>query len=157
MISRRPALPCRGFTLIETMVTLMIAVVLMGMVAPSFLTAIAKLRLEGMVNELSVDLQYARSAAIRRQAAVTLQTSQDGGFYTINSGDLILKVVILPMGTLLSGNVNVDFDPLRGTASVSQLDASSVLISPRLRASTNATGRVQLCSPSGDFSGYPAC
>jgi hypothetical protein len=61
------------------------------------------------------------------------------------------------LGTTLSGGVSVAFDPLRGTASETQLDASSVLISPRLRASTNAMGRVQLCSPSGGFSGYGSC
>jgi type IV fimbrial biogenesis protein FimT len=154
---RRPATLRRGFTLTESTVTVLIMVVLMGVAAPSFLSTIARLRLEGMVNELSVDLQYARSAAIRRQAAVTLSTSQDGGFYTINSGNLTLKVVILPLGTTLSGGVSVAFDPLRGTASETQLDASSVLISPRLRASTNAMGRVQLCSPSGGFSGYGSC
>ena len=152
-----PTLPRRGFTLTEMLVTVLVTVVLLGVAAPSFLSAIARLRLEGMVNELSVDLQYARSAAIRRQAGVTLATSEDGGFYTINSGDLVLKVVILPLGTALTGGVNVAFDPLRGTAGVARWDASSVLIAPRLRASTNAMGRVQVCSPSGDFAGYVRC
>ena len=157
-MSRRPAAAAqRGFTFTELLVTVLVTVVLLGVAAPSFLSAIARLRLEGVVNELSVDLQYARSAAIRRQAGVTLATSEDGGFYTINSGDLILKVVILPLGTALTGNVNVAFDPLRGTASVARWDASSVLIAPRLRASTNAMGRVQICSPSGAFAGYAAC
>jgi prepilin-type N-terminal cleavage/methylation domain-containing protein len=153
----RPQVPGRGFTLIEMLVTVLVTTILLGVAAPSFTSAIARLRLEGMVNELSVDLQYARSAAIRRQAGVTLATSEDGGFYTINSGELVLKVVILPLGTVLTGNVNVAFDPLRGTASEAQLDASSVLLTPRLRASTNAMGRVQLCSPNGDFAGYGRC
>lgn len=157
MTCRPGVAPRRGFTLTELLVTVLVTVVLLGVAAPSFLSAVARLRLEGMVNELSVDLQYARSAAIRRQAGVTLATSQDGGFYTINSGELILKVVILPLGTALTGGVNVAFDPLRGTASVAQWDASSVLIAPRLRASTNAMGRVQLCSPNGEFAGYGRC
>lgn len=147
----------RGFTLIEMVVTVAVTMVLLGVATPSFLSAIARLRLEGMLNELSVDLQYARSAAIRRQAAVTLATSPDGGFYTINSGDLVLKVVMLPRGTALTGNVNVVFDPLRGTATAAQFDASSTLLSAQLRASTNAMGRVQLCSPAGDFAGYGRC
>lgn len=158
-MSRHPTLQPRrsGFTLIEMLVTVVIATVLLGVAAPSFVSAIARLRLEGMVNELSVDLQYARSAAIRRQAAVTLATSEDGGLYTVRSGDLVLKLVMLPQGTALTGNVNVVFDPLRGTASAAQFDASSALVASRLRASTNAMGRVQLCSPAGDFAGYVPC
>jgi type IV fimbrial biogenesis protein FimT len=152
---RRPA--GRGLTLVELLVAVVITVILLGVAAPSFLSAFARVRLEGMVNELSVDLQYARSAAIRRQAAVSLVTAAEGGFYTITSGNLILKMVILPLGTSLTGNVSVNFDPLRGTASVAQVDATSAFMTPRLRATTNTLGRVQLCAPNADFAGYSAC
>ncbi len=157
-MTRGPARTARrGFTLTEMLITVLVMVVLLGVAAPSFLTAMARLRLEGMINELSVDLQYARSASIRRQAGVTLATSEAGDGYTINSGDLVLKAVTLPLGTSLTGGVSVAFDPLRGTASAAQFEASSTLMSPRLRASTSAMGRVRVCSPDGGFAGYRAC
>ena len=154
---RPPRRARRGFTLVELMVVVVVTAILFGMAVPAFVSTFARLRLEGMVSELSVDLQYARSAAIRHRSDVRLVTAADGSLYSINQGDLVLKTVILPQGTSLTGNVNVVFDPLRGTASVAQLDAVSTALTPRLRASTNATGRVQVCSPNGDFAGYGRC
>lgn len=147
----------RGFTLVEMLVTVLITVILLGVVGPSFIETLARVRLEGVVNELGVDLQYARSASIRRQAGVTLVTSAEGNFYTINSGNLVLKIVMLPVGVALTSNTTVDFDPLRGTASATSLEASNTRLTQRLRATTNAMGRVQLCSPNGSFAGYATC
>lgn len=149
--------PPRGLTLVELMVTVAVTVVLLGMAVPSFVQTFARLRMEGMVNELSVDLQYARSTAIRRRADVSLQTSNDGSMYTIRTGDLVFKAVILPMGTSISGDVTVTFEPLRGLANAAQMDVRHTLLTPRLRATTNALGRVQVCSPDGDFGGYGRC
>jgi type IV fimbrial biogenesis protein FimT len=154
MIMRAPA---HGFTLVELLLVVVITIILLGMAAPSFVGTFARLRMEGMVNELSVDLQYARSASIRWQAPVSLVTADDGTLYTIRRGDLILKSVALPAGTTVTGAVTVAFEPLRGIANAAQLDIMNVLVTPRLRASTNAMGRVQLCSPSGEFAGYAAC
>lgn len=154
-MTRRPLVG--GFTLLELLAAMTIIAVLLGVAVPSFATAFSRARLEGVINELGTDLQYARSAAIRRQAAVTLSTSDEGNMYTIRSGQLTLKVVLLPLGTSLSSNVSVGFEPLRGMANAAQLEAAVVLLSPRLRVVTNAMGRVQMCSPDGGFSGYARC
>jgi prepilin-type N-terminal cleavage/methylation domain-containing protein len=147
----------KGLTLIELLVVVVVSGVLLSMAVPSFVSSIARMRLEGIVNELSVDLQYARSASIRRRAAVLLTTSADGRSYRITLGNEVLKAVNLPNGLALSGDVAIDFDPLRGTAVAATLDATSNTIAAALRVTTNSMGRIQTCSPSGGFSGYSAC
>jgi len=146
-----------GLTLIESLVALVIVGILATVVVPSFNNTLARTRLDGVVNELSVDLQYARSTSIRRRAAVTLATAADGQSYTISIGSEPLKSVPMPAGLTLTGDMSITFDPLRGTAESASLDATSRAISATLRVSTSAMGRVQLCSPSNSFGGYAAC
>ena len=68
----------RGLTLIELMVALAVAIVLMGVAVPSVFESTARARLAGAVNELVIDLQYARSQAVRERAAVALTVAADG-------------------------------------------------------------------------------
>ena len=77
-------------------------IVLLGMAVPSFSSSVARARLEGVVNELSIDLQYARSLSIRRRAAVTLTTAADGRSYDLTLGNETLKSVALPSGVALT-------------------------------------------------------
>lgn len=146
-----------GLTMIELMITIVIMGVLLGVAVPSFLSTIARVRLEGVVSELSIDLQYARSAAIRRRAAVTLTTADDGRGYALTLGAENLKTVALPAGVSLSAAVAIVFDPLRGTANAATLDATASLVNAALRVTTSAMGRVQMCSPAGAFGGYSTC
>lgn len=136
---------------------LVILGVLAAVVAPSFNATLARARLDGVVNELSVDLQYARSISIRRRAAVTLATAASGNAYTISVGTELLKSVMMPTGLALSGDRSVSFDPLRGTTSAVSLDVTSPVISSTLRVTTSAMGRIQLCSPYNSHSGHAAC
>lgn len=55
--------PCRGFTLVELLVVIVIFGFLMTMVAPSFSTWQAKHRAEAEIEKLYSDLQYARMKA----------------------------------------------------------------------------------------------
>jgi type IV fimbrial biogenesis protein FimT len=68
----------RGFTLIETMVVVMIAAVLAMLAAPSFQSAYLSNRLTGFANEFVASTQLARSEAIKRNAVVRLCRSADG-------------------------------------------------------------------------------
>jgi len=61
----------RGLTLIEVMVGIAIAAIMAGLAAPSFLGSINRGRLEGAVANFGIDLQYARSEAIRRRTTAT--------------------------------------------------------------------------------------
>jgi type IV fimbrial biogenesis protein FimT len=68
----RSRLPTRGFTLIELMVTVAIAVILLGLAAPAFERMINSMRLRSASYDLVSDLLTSRSEAIRRNGAVTI-------------------------------------------------------------------------------------
>lgn len=149
----------RGFTLVELMVGIAVAGILLAAGAPSFTGMIARLRLEGALNELSVDLQYARSESVRERAAVALTVANDGATYAIttNAGATTLKTVTLPAAVTLTPGASVSFDSLRGMAATATFDGTSTNTAAALRANTTSMGRVQLCSPSASFGGYPSC
>jgi len=74
----KPQLWCRGFTLIELMVTLTVLAIAVAIAAPSFNSAIANNRSTGMATELTAALNFARSEAIKRVKPVSICPSSDG-------------------------------------------------------------------------------
>lgn len=68
----------RGFSLVELMITIAVAVILMSMAVPSFSSMIMNNRLSATSEELLKGLQLARSEAMRRGATATVCAS-DGG------------------------------------------------------------------------------
>jgi type IV fimbrial biogenesis protein FimT len=152
-----------GLTLIEVMVGVAIAAVLVAAAVPSFVTTIARSRLDSAMSGLSVDLQYTRSEAIRRRTAATLRVAADGASYTVsytnpaNNTEVDLKTVAMPTDVSLASPAPITFDSLRGIAAAQTLTGSNSRISAQLRVLTNATGRVQMCSPNGSFTGYASC
>ena len=153
----------RGLTLIEVLATLAITGILAGLAAPSFLSTIARTRLEGVVNGLSIDLQYARSEAIRRRTSATLTVAEGGASYSVSyivpstNAVVTLRTVTMPADVTLAATAPVVFDALRGIAPSQTLTGSNSKLSAQLQVLTNANGRVQTCTPSGEFTGYPAC
>ena len=147
----------RGFTLIELMVALAVGSVLVGLAVPSFFESTARARLQGVINELAIDLQYARSEAVRERAPVTLTVNASGTRYAIANATSTLKAVTLPTGVTLTADATVSYDALRGMAPATVFNAAITGISGNLRVSTNAVGRVQVCTPSTAFAGYAAC
>lgn len=67
-----------GFTLIELVVTVTIAMVLVSIAVPSFRTLTQNNRMTTQINDLIADLSYARSEAIKRRTNVSICTSSDG-------------------------------------------------------------------------------
>lgn len=166
-LHRRP----HGLTLVEVLVAIAIAAVMMGLAAPSFVQALARTRLEGAATTLAMDIQFARSEAIRRGgkhadttlAGATLTIANNGASYTVvvspasGAADETLKTVTLPDGVTLAHGQPIRFEGLRGTTAPQSFLASSDLIDSRLQVSINALGRVSMCSPGGAISGYPSC
>lgn len=65
MTPRRSPLPCKGFTLIELMVTLAVAAILMAIAAPGFLAFQRNAELTSAVNGLVASIAAARGEAMK--------------------------------------------------------------------------------------------
>jgi len=154
---RRTGQRSRGFTLVELMVGVALAAILLAVAAPSFMEVTARMRVEGVAHNLATDLQLARTEAVQRRAAVNLVTAANGASYTLTTGGNTLKTVTLSGGATMSGGVTVTFEALRGLANAAVLNTSVSGTSAQLRVTSDAMGRVQMCSPSGALKGYTAC
>lgn len=67
-----------GFTLIELMVTLVVAAIILGIALPNFTGLVNGSRLTAQTNELVTGIQLARSEAIRLNRTVNFCGSTDG-------------------------------------------------------------------------------
>lgn len=67
-----------GFTVLDLLITLVVAAILAGIAIPNFTTLIRSQRAVATVNELAAALNYARHTAITRNSDVTLCKSADG-------------------------------------------------------------------------------
>jgi type IV fimbrial biogenesis protein FimT len=148
--------PMRGFTLVELMVTLAVAAVLSMLAAPSFSAMYSNLRVQGMASELAADLQYARSEAVRRRADVQLASDADGLGYAIRTGTETVKSVRFSTGVSIGTGASATYSALRALAGESAFTLAGTS-GASLRISTNAMGRVSLCSPGGTIKGYTTC
>jgi type IV fimbrial biogenesis protein FimT len=168
-----------GFTLIELMVTIGIVAVLLFVAAPSFVTTLAKQRMEGFASELATDIQYARSEAVQRNAAVgiafgagcytvyVLGTTNAANCVALGTGAVALKTVQLTAGNDLTfvpanpGTVFTAFEPVRGMAVDAAtgatdlsgyVDVTSTSGNWQVRNIVTRVGRVKSCSPNGTVS-----
>lgn len=169
----------RGVTLIELIVVIAILTVLAMVAIPSFTGFLAKKRVEGVLTELTTDLQFARSEAVQRNTSVrvTFGTSCYV-IHTVDSTDtscapstdvLRIKLVQLDAASTVSLSPNnsltyLMFDSVRGMATwdgtntaSGSVNITSSVGSRQLRTSVTAMGRTQTCSPNSSITGYPAC
>jgi type IV fimbrial biogenesis protein FimT len=174
----------RGFTIVEMMIVLVIAVVMAMLAAPSFQALLDRQRIRSVTSNLSTDIQYARSESVRTNAAVTVSFSAGStpwcyGVATLTaacdcrSGTTCnLKTVSggdFPNTTMtLTGGSGFTIDPRQGQVSAiagggsgavtTAVDFSSATTSgAQLETQINSLGRVLQCAPGGTLSGYPTC
>lgn len=155
-----------GFSLIELLVVVAVVAVTVTVAVPSFSESFARRRVEGVANELSADLQYARAQAVGNNARVSLVTSASG--YSISgttaSRTETYKTVVLPSGLSVTQPVTVAYEAQRGILDASVVAAAPIAITvgntgtaAQMRVSVNLMGRVHMCSPSGVIRGYAVC
>ena len=152
-----------GFTMVELLVVLAVTALLATLAAPSFNEQLARRRLAGVATDLSTDLQFARTQAVDDRAPVRLITEVGGTQYRLikNAGaGAVIKTVVFPAGITATDAARVDYEDLRGTATVvnGPINLASTRTSVTMRLVVNVAGRVSLCSPTATyFTGYPQC
>ena len=73
-----PARYVRGFTLLELMITLSVALIVLMWVIPSFAQLLASTRITTAINEFLTDIHLARNETIKRGKRVAICPSGDG-------------------------------------------------------------------------------
>lgn len=136
----------QGFTLLELMITVFIAILLTAIGIPSFMGLIRDSRMTTNTNDFLTALSYARSEAATRNTTVTIQSKsgtnldwKDGwDVYidadvdsTVDPGELLKTHDALPNGYSLTAN-NAVFD-------------SQIEYLPSGLISTNINGTFHLC------------
>jgi prepilin-type N-terminal cleavage/methylation domain-containing protein len=140
----------RGFTIIELMVTVLIAAVLLAVAVPSFIDTLERRRVVGAANELSADLQYARSLAVSKQLITTLENTSTSTYTITDSSGAGHKTVTLPPSLSFTVTGTVVFTTLNGTSNTETFTIASSRTDYLADVSTNLMGRVQLlCKTSG--------
>lgn len=93
-----------GFTLVELMVVLAIAVILMSIAAPSFRELVAGQRIKAAASDLAASLIYARSEAIKRNSTVSVVAGADGwaSGWTVSSGTVAAAAAATASNTVSS-------------------------------------------------------
>ena len=78
---RRPALPlARGFTMIEMLVTVVIAAILAAIAVPQMREYIERTRVAGAANELASDIRLARSLVLELNQPIWMNFGSTGDF-----------------------------------------------------------------------------
>lgn len=150
----------RGFTLIEMMVAIAVAVILAMIAVPSFRDASLSSQLRSVANDFVASANFARSEAIKRGATVTLCVSADGvncgtgGWeqgWIVSSGTSVLQHESgAPSGFKVSATGSVatlSFQPIGVGATAAQLTVCRA--TPRVGSqervvTLDATGRAWL-------------
>lgn len=178
--------PGRGFTLVELLVTLLIAGVLLAIAVPSMREFVARKRVEGIAGELATDLRYLRSVQIERNRPMGIRFSsspqmtcyvlfEEGGgrgadcdcaqqpiCNAVAGASIELKTVSLPAASGIS--VTAAPASIRLVGANGMPDANATLVASvssslggEVRVETNQVARPSLCSVSGAHSALAPC
>jgi type IV fimbrial biogenesis protein FimT len=172
--------PPGGWTLVELMVMLAVLAVLAAAALPSFTRLLVRRHLEGVAAQVGGDLQYLRSEAVARNAAISMafHAAASGTCYVIHTGppgtcrcDAAAPPHCTSASALALRNAGFGADsPVQVQANVAALrvDPRHGTVSPTATVRVLAgdagavhhvvslLGRVRTCSPAG-LAGLPEC
>ncbi|MGH8505409.1 MAG: GspH/FimT family pseudopilin [Stenotrophobium sp.] len=175
----------RGFTVLELLVTMVVAAVIFGIGVPAFAGMLAKRRVEGAASELQAQLQQLRSQAIKKNSSIFLSFSVDGSNWSYGANDAgacdpavkgsckvngieevfagdAWKGVSVSLSAGIADN-SLGFEPRRGMAIAPDGAIGSGTITLQSTAGTvevnvSPIGYINICSPSGSgVTRYTAC
>ncbi len=135
----------RGYTLLELLVTLVIAGILLAVVIPGFRGMIERNNVSTTSNELVSALLYARSEAVRIENNVTLTPENDGWLVTTFGGvDIVDQTVgneLISLAENIASN-DVTYNS-RGRANITAGDSIEISFDGTLksRVCLSLTGR----------------
>lgn len=114
-----------GFTVMELCVVIGMAMLLMGIAVPSFLSWLPTFRLSAAARQVATDLQVARMRAVAQNTSNTVTFTASDGTYTFTLGtDSRDLDVLYPGITIVSVDFNPQFTP-RGTANAVKIRLSN--------------------------------
>lgn len=176
--------PCRarrraGLTLTETLVSMSIGLVALGVAVPGFEGARERRHVEGAAALFETDFAYARSSAVAGNQTLRLRFGADAGgsCYVVfagsptqcgcSAGGPVCSGGIEPLrhvhqpadsGITIQANVGtLTLDPLRGTVTPTATVRFTARDGRAVHQVVNLMGRVRSCSPDAALPGYPAC
>jgi type IV fimbrial biogenesis protein FimT len=144
---RRPGRRDAGFTLIELVVTITIVGILAAIAAPAFSDFVVQQRIRNAAFELMSDLTFARSEAVKRNAAVTVnRLGTWAGGWTVDSGGTTIRAhPAFPNSLSITAGSNSVAFALNGRASPAMAftidDAGGKTTIPAQCVSLDASGR----------------
>jgi Tfp pilus assembly protein FimT len=174
----------RGFSAIEIAIVLVAVAVVAMLAAPSFGGLSDRQRVRAAVSNLGVDIQYARSEAVRKNAPITVSFAPGATpwcYGIVNgtaaclcntAGSCDVKTVsgddFRNVTMTLTGGTGFTIDPRQGQASAiagggsgaattAIAFASSTTANAQAQVNVNALGRVAPGTPGGALPGYPTC
>ncbi len=165
----------QGFTLLELMITLAIAIIVASIGVPSFMGLIRDSRMTTLANDFLTDLSYARSEAVTRNETVIIQSESgtnnwNNGWYTFYLDDnstppvpvILRRHIALPSGYDLLADPGTFNDQIvyesTGLMATSFNGESSFFLCINTDASTaravviNSLGRAKIDSAPGSCS-----
>lgn len=144
-----------GFTLLELMITLVIAALLVAIAVPSFDDVTLSGKLSASANDLVAGVALGRSEAIKRNSVASMCVSANGsscgsgpweqGWIIIAGGTVIQKHPAAPSGLKVTSSVTrIDFQPSGVGNTQASITVCRALPKPGLQErviSVSATGR----------------
>lgn len=134
---RRNHARCKGFTLVELMVGLVVLAILMGIAIPSYQGFIANQRVRATTTDLHSSLVLARSEAIKRSRQVTLSPAAGGwssGWSITPAGGTAIHRTVLTGGVGVTGPASFTFSATGRLTAVGTFEIES-----------NADATIQRC------------
>ena len=134
-----------GFTLIELLISITIAVLLLSTAVPSLSTYVSDAKIVGAAEKIKVDMEWARSQAIRGNKDIIMKFQEDNNSWCYGLDDKdsdcdCTNNTCTVNNTLMTNN-NTYYS---GTAMESKLDGNSKILTFTSRGFTDIQGELAL-------------